>query len=482
MWLTREIESELDPDTSELDNIESVIKRIASPLNLILYGPPGTGKTYRAHQMLKELLGSAYPYNPGINEKNYRYWWISASPMTWHWDKLFETKLAEFGYGIIPVNFKEIEEGDMVFGYTGNPVKQIYALAKVVSPPVFDENDKPVENLKIKPYLKLSTPLGWQVVSTDDVLKNSQPVKMLARGTLHKLSDIEAARLIDLLIHAGNRIDLSFKPSPKRYEFITFHQTYSYEQFIEGITAETSEETGAIRYTVKPGVFKSIARRAEADPDNTYVLIIDEINRGNIAKIFGELITLIEEDKRLGAKNELKTTLPYSGEEFGVPGNLLIIGTMNTADRSIALLDIALRRRFQFKEITPDPTLLSTDIEGIDLQQLLRAINRRIEFFLDRDHTIGHSFFMEIKSFEHLKDVFLNRLIPLLQEYFYEDWSKIRLVLGDNRKKSLQDQIIQAQTLNEIELMGEDLEQYEDRETYSINRDFTMDSVRKIYP
>ena len=163
-----------------------------------------------------------------------------------------------------------------------------------------------------------------------------------------------------------------------------------------------------------------------------YVLIIDEINRGNIAKIFGELITLIEPSKRIGADDETTVTLPYSKEEFGVPDNLYIIGTMNTADRSIALLDTALRRRFDFVEMMPDPKLVSGKFEGVDCQKLLELINKRIRFLLDRERQIGHTYLIDIDDLESLEAAFKNRIIPLLQEYFYDNWEKIGLVLNQN--------------------------------------------------
>ncbi|EAH7741819.1 restriction endonuclease [Campylobacter jejuni] len=163
-----------------------------------------------------------------------------------------------------------------------------------------------------------------------------------------------------------------------------------------------------------------------------YIIIIDEINRGNVSKIFGELITLIEPSKRIGEKEELKVTLPYSGEKFGVPKNVYIIGTMNTADRSITSLDTALRRRFEFIEMMPDVSKLSMDCEGINLQELLKAINTRIEYLLDREKTIGHAFFVSVENLEDLKKVFQNKIIPLLQEYFYNDYALINEVLNDN--------------------------------------------------
>lgn len=215
-------------------------------------------------------------------------------------------------------------------------------------------------------------------------------------------------------------------------EFITFHQSFSYEEFIEGIKPNVENPENMI-YEVQDGIFKELCKKALQNLEKPYILIIDEINRGNISKIFGELITLIEESKRIGQNEELKVCLPYSNESFGVPSNLYIIGTMNTADRSIALLDTALRRRFAFIEMMPDFSLLSNNCEGVNLQELLKAINNRIEFLLDREHSIGHSFFINVASIEELKEIFAKKIIPLLQEYFYEDYAKIDAVLNGNK-------------------------------------------------
>lgn len=223
-------------------------------------------------------------------------------------------------------------------------------------------------------------------------------------------------------------------------EFITFHQSYSYEEFIEGIRPNLDGEN-ELSYSLEKGIFKRISDRAKFDQDNNYVIIIDEINRGNISKIFGELITLIEPSKRLFTKNDehpKKVTLPYSKKRFGVPKNLYILGTMNTADKSIALLDSALRRRFSFTEMLPNPKVVEENIsiENIDVKSLFETINSRVEFLIDKDHTIGHSYFLKIKNnqtIEALALIFKNEIIPLLIEYFYGDFEKIQLVLGDNK-------------------------------------------------
>ena len=213
-----------------------------------------------------------------------------------------------------------------------------------------------------------------------------------------------------------------------RYVTLTFHQSYGYEDFVEGLKAETNKD-GDVFYKVEKGIFREICKKAEKNPSQNYAIFIDEINRGNISKIFGELITLIEISKR-----GMEVTLPYSKEPFSVPQNLSIIGTMNTADRSIAVLDTALRRRFEFEELMPQPyhEKVSIDIKGINIQKLLAKINDRIEYLYDRDHMIGHAYFIDCDSFDALQSIFKNKLIPLLEEYFYDDWEKINLVFNNN--------------------------------------------------
>ena len=214
-------------------------------------------------------------------------------------------------------------------------------------------------------------------------------------------------------------------------EMVTFHQNYSYEDFVEGIRPSLAEE-GGLDYELRPGVFRKIVKAALDNPHCRFVLIIDEINRGNIPKILGDLITLIEPSRRLGQNNETTVTLPYSGDSFGVPGNLFIIGTMNTADRSILPLDIALRRRFDHVEMMPDPghELISDNVDGIDLRKMLKAINSRISLLLDRERQIGHTYLFNVKSVESLANIFKTAILPLLLEYFYDDWSKVQKVLG----------------------------------------------------
>lgn len=253
---------------------------------------------------------------------------------------------------------------------------------------------------------------------------------------------------------------------------------------MEGLRPELgTDATDQVRYDIPHGALRKLCIQAESDPDNFYAMVIDEINRGNISKIFGELITLIEIDKRTGAEFAVPLTLPYSGDAFIIPPNVDFIGSMNTADRSLALVDTALRRRFEFAPILPDPKVLAgvEIVESeitIDLQQLLVVINNRIEALYDRDHTIGHAYFTHIEKldsaerFSALKSAFKNKIIPLLEEYFFEDWQKIRLVLGDNQK-SQEFQFIEEVNREEdlVNLFGQhhELDQYAVRSRYRLN-------------
>ena len=211
-------------------------------------------------------------------------------------------------------------------------------------------------------------------------------------------------------------------------KFITFHQNYSYEDFMVGIRPDLQNEQ--ISYKLYEGPFKKIADEARKieNKDKKYVLIIDEINRGNISKIFGELITLIETDKRAGNKHALSAPLLYQNEEFSVPNNLYIIGTMNTADKSIALVDIALRRRFVFEEMMPKADLLNP-VEGFDLPEWFSKLNQKITDLIDKDHQIGHSYFIGKATKEELHQVFYQCILPLLNEYFYGEPEKLSQVI-----------------------------------------------------
>jgi len=228
-----------------------------------------------------------------------------------------------------------------------------------------------------------------------------------------------------------------------------------------------------------------MCNRARNDSSNNYAIFIDEINRGNISSIFGELITLIEDDKREGKPNEIKATLPYSKKHFSVPNNLYIIGTMNTADRSVEALDTALRRRFSFIEMNPEPEKLNTDVfkcMGIDLEALLNSINARIEKLLDKDYCIGHSYFMTITNRKEplgeMKIIFQNKILPLLQEYFYGDWGKILLVIGKEFVETKKNTIKFLSTDS-----YEDFEEYDEKPIYNFTNpsSWILDSFKSIY-
>lgn len=294
----------------------------------------------------------------------------------------------------------------------------------------------------------------------------------------------------------GKTYDIFTKWIPRyvsRYEFVTFHQSYGYEEFIEGLRP-VCNDNGQISYDIRPGVFLKICNRARLDPDNRYALFIDEINRGNISKIFGELITMIEPDKRIhydkngqiiDIDKAVEVTLPYSGNSFGIPHNVDIIGTMNTADRSIALLDIALRRRFDFIELMPEPDVIkgsdgTGQIENgmINLRSMIIALNNRIKLLAGRDLQLGHAYFCNVQNLSDLNKCFSSKIIPLLQEYFYDHWGKIVLVLGEHDEQLSKEQredtsetarLIIREKLDESTILGFDHDDIDTRIDYRVN-------------
>lgn len=441
-----------------------------NPINLILYGPPGTGKTYELNKLTKKYSSSKTP-----------------SKEAWLLDELREQTWFNVILGVLDDLGGEAKVPSILkHDYIQIKAKAV-GRTKNISQTIFTELGEHArldsETVKINteyrrlPMVIDKKPNGvWILVENweDECQEQTELIKNWKIGPSKELLR-------------------------QRYEFVTFHQAYSYEDFVEGIRPVQNEETGDVEYRVVPGIFKRICQKAKADPEQRYAIFIDEINRGNIASIFGELITLIEPDKRVTygddgtVESGMTLTLPYSGEQFGVPTNLDIYAAMNTADRSIALLDTALRRRFEFEELMPNMEVINgsqgngiiEDEEGgtIDLRKLLETINVRIRFLRNRDMTIGHSYFMKVSDFEDLKEVLLSRIIPLLQEYFYEDWHKIQLVFRDvgASGEKIKPQIICHASLKEKKILGFEHDDFEDSIEYWVADEITPEAIRKIY-
>ena len=362
--------------------------------------------------------------------------------------------------------------------------------------PAAENMDSPVVEKDVSPMIKRdpSFPLNLILQGPPGTGKTYRSIALasaLGQGNYQLARDIVSGKDIkddeynDLQSHYKKDL-LAFEKNEKGQEdpkghiaFTTFHQSYSYEEFVEGIFPKVDEK-GSLSYSIKDGIFKSIARLAREHPHENYVLLIDEINRGNVSKILGDLISLLEGDKRLGEKHELRAVLPYSRTLWGVPSNLYLIGTMNTADRSIERLDTALMRRFAFYEISPNPALLSEYFlkdgsDSLSLRELLEVMNERIKRYLGPERMIGHSYFMGLgkdATLEALADVFRNRILPTLLESALGDYRKVRKALGE--EEGLKYGIVRA--------LGEEEDSYEDPAGYVFDYDVLslFDTYRRI--
>lgn len=474
-----------------IDDFYKIIKNKYStvtiqPLNQILYGPPGTGKTYHTINKAIEIIENR---SVGENEdrielkKQFEKYRQNGQIefVTFHQSYGYE----EFVEGIKAISpddernptddlIYKVEDG--VFKNISNNAKPIKAQPNKLS---FDwsngnifkmslggKNDSEILDWCLEnDYISM----GWgdeidfaQISAQNwedfrDKTISSFADKKLDRFAIQAMYIFkESMKKNDLVfVSFGNLKIVAIGQIVGGYEFKDSIDEIKYSQFRKvkwlfvdksGILAEKlllrklSQQTiyNLDKSYVNRDFLYSLFGENKEIKNKNCVLIIDEINRGNISKIFGELITLIEESKRTGNKEAVEITLPYSGEKFSVPRNLYILGTMNTADRSIALMDTALRRRFHFEEMMPDLRVLEQidDIEGINVKSLLETINQRIEYLYNRDHTIGHAYFIGLKDIDEdkrkaeLDNIFRNKIIPLLQEYFYDDWEKIQMVLG----------------------------------------------------
>ncbi|EKJ0832521.1 McrB family protein [Campylobacter coli] len=430
--------------TERVQSEESNMKII--PLNQILYGSPGTGKTYHTIDKALEILGENLE---GRDEKKAKF-----DEYVKNGQIVFTTFHQSYGYeefveGIKPHIDSEENSKEIKYEIKDGIFKELCEKALENRDSIKNFNfyiDKLKEKVKIddnnpEKYFELpNTKYSIQYrngktfrIKFDDMSKNHKdyPVSIDNIEKLYKTSNID-----EIYNSAYVRAILNY---------LKLQGLEDYKEKDEKVNLP-------------------------------YIIIIDEINRGNVSKIFGELITLIEASKRIGEKEELKVTLPYSGEKFGVPKNVYIIGTMNTADRSITSLDTALRRRFEFIEMMPDVSKLSMDCEGINLQELLKAINTRIEYLLDREKTIGHAFFISVENLEDLKKVFKNKIIPLLQEYFYNDYALIDAVLNKNGMLE-----ISVENKDYLKNMTEFIESDKIVYKFSDSNNWSKDTFIKIY-
>lgn len=409
--------------------------------NVIYYGPPGTGKTF----FLRDKLFSKFTEHREAQDEAER---LAALAQKNSWWKLIAAALLDLKSATVPeiVSHRLVQAKNRISDQR-NPKAMLWAML---------QQHTVAECANVK-YTHRVEPLIFS--------KDANSIW----SVLPERVDADVPEIRDILKAADvtepGQIDV------KRYEFVTFHQSYAYEDFVEGIRplidsdAGESDASGNVSYIIRPGIFRTMCDRAAEDPDHDYALFIDEINRANVSQVFGELITLIEDDKRSRAANALSASLPYSRIQLSVPSNLYLVGTMNTADRSVEALDTALRRRFSFVEMQPDPSVVSANADGIDLGALLRVINGRIERLLDRDHRIGHAYLVDIPEddpIDALRFAFAHKIIPLLTEYFYGEWEKVGLILGKPFVTRLKDETGFAS------FDSDNYDAFEERPTYRI--------------
>ena len=415
----KEVLDQLKTITITDELMSNTDKTPATPLNQILFGAPGTGKTYHTKKMAVEIInGKKERTREEINEEYEKL--IEAGQIvftTFHQSLSYE----DFIEGIKP----ETIDGNVTYEVKDGIFKQLCSRAIEQKPKNSD--------IEIYDFDK-----GWNDLIAE-VEQNLLSDSMLLLPILTQDKGVYVTEITD----NGN---LKIKPKNSRLDIdyiVSYNRTkklqgvFSDLSVVKNIDKEFRSVIGGSNSTAYWAVLNFINNKIKENnriiPDyeelKNYVLIIDEINRGNVSAIFGELITLLEEDKRKGNPEHVEVVLPYSGNKFSVPNNVYIIGTMNTSDRSVEALDTALRRRFSFVEMQPNPEILS-EVENVDLKELLKTINQRIEVLIDKDHQIGHSYFIGIEDLDGLKRTFKDKIIPLLEEYFYGDFGKIGLVLG----------------------------------------------------
>lgn len=489
--------------------------------NQILYGPPGTGKTYNVINRALEIIDKEKYKSLIENEENRDGGVLEFNKLLEEGQIAFCTFHQSYGYEEFVEGLRSDEEGK---GFVVQPgiFKVICEKASAKAQeglPKYDFNENKINFYKMALGNKLDNDesiynycienncvaLGWGENTDFSKCKTDSDVKEVYSGA--SSGALSAVKCFVTSVKKDDIVIIGYGVKKARaigrvigdYEFnedtpIGYNHFRKVEWLYKDgnldktdILKSKSLSQGSI-YKFKTDdlnlsrIRELISTKSEESENvKNYVLIIDEINRGNISKIFGELITLIEDDKRLGEKNELKVTLPYSNDKFGVPSNVYILGTMNTADRSIALLDTALRRRFTFKEYMPDISKISADVDGINVGRFLDVINKRIEYLFDRDHTIGHAYFMKDNlTFEDLVSIMKNKIIPLLQEYFYGDWEKVELILGGAGTNN--DYFINKKKVNVSGLFKTNImDNYQEQYIYSIVDSPTKEAFLNVY-